>query len=211
MFVRFILGELPAGLRGLALSGVFAAAMSTLSSRINAAASLTLVDVVQRLIPEKLKGREIPLARWITFGWAHHRNAGCPARYSLGRYYQGRHAAREPIGRPAAQYFSVGDLQPPGSRDRDVSRLLCGPWAVGLVAAFTDVSWGWYTLIGSLAAVLSGYLLSCWLPPSGKTGAEKSFQQGNDSSFGERRWNTMARVPHNPLSERGSVDFGSFP
>ena len=44
VFVRFILGELPGGLRGLALSGVFAAAIPRLSSRANAIASLTLVD-----------------------------------------------------------------------------------------------------------------------------------------------------------------------
>lgn len=44
IFARFIVEELPAGLTGLLIAGVFAAAMSSLSSSINALASATAYD-----------------------------------------------------------------------------------------------------------------------------------------------------------------------
>ena len=44
IFARFIVEALPAGVRGLLIAGVFAAAMSTLSSSINALSSTTAYD-----------------------------------------------------------------------------------------------------------------------------------------------------------------------
>ena len=174
VFVRFILGELPAGLRGLALSGVFAAAMSTLSSRINAAASLTLVDVVQRLAPEKVRGSEIRWARWLTFGWA---IVGTLAALLVihwgGIIKAGMRLGNLLVG-PLLGIFLLGIF----SRRAHATGTFMGCWigalTVGLVAAFTDVSWGWYTLIGSLAGVVSGYLLSCWLPAPRRTSMEQA-------------------------------------
>ncbi|MHC4948665.1 MAG: sodium:solute symporter family transporter [Planctomycetota bacterium] len=44
VFVEFILRELPAGLRGVLVAGLFAAAMSSLDSALNAMASTTIAD-----------------------------------------------------------------------------------------------------------------------------------------------------------------------
>ena len=44
IFARFIIGEMPAGVRGLLIAGVFAAAMSSLSSSINSLASASAYD-----------------------------------------------------------------------------------------------------------------------------------------------------------------------
>lgn len=47
VYPRFLLNELPAGVRGLAIAGLFAAAMSSLDSAINAMASSFLKDLVE--------------------------------------------------------------------------------------------------------------------------------------------------------------------
>lgn len=47
VFVTFILNELPMGLRGLMTAGLFAAAMSSLDSALNAMASTTIADFVR--------------------------------------------------------------------------------------------------------------------------------------------------------------------
>lgn len=60
-----------------------------------------------------------------------------------------------------------------------------GVVAIGLVASLTEVSWGWYTLIGSLGTVLSGYLLSGGLPP-GKAGAERGTLLSKESPVSPR-------------------------
>lgn len=51
LFPHFIVHELPLGLRGLVIAGVFAAAMSTTSSAIGALALVAVVDGVRRLRP----------------------------------------------------------------------------------------------------------------------------------------------------------------
>lgn len=49
VFLRFVLASLPAGVVGLVLAAVFAAAMNSSSSEIHALTSTTIVDVVRRL------------------------------------------------------------------------------------------------------------------------------------------------------------------
>lgn len=62
VFPLFILQEMPSGVRGLLLAGIVAAAMSTLSSSLNALAGSTLYDVL---------GRDgLGLSRWLTLLWA---------------------------------------------------------------------------------------------------------------------------------------------
>jgi len=46
VFARFIVNELPSGIRGLLLAAIFAAAMSTLSSSLNASAGVAAEDIL---------------------------------------------------------------------------------------------------------------------------------------------------------------------
>ena len=71
VFLLFILTELPAGLRGLLMAGLFAAAMSSLDSVLNALASTTVADFLRRrraLIMDPAE--ETRLTRWIILAWA---------------------------------------------------------------------------------------------------------------------------------------------
>ncbi|MBN1531153.1 MAG: sodium:solute symporter [Spirochaetes bacterium] len=67
---HFIVHYLPHGLRGLMVAGIFAVAMSTLSSTINSLSSSTAYDLLglgEREMPEK---RKVLLSRLISLGWA---------------------------------------------------------------------------------------------------------------------------------------------
>lgn len=71
VFLTFVLAVLPAGVIGLVLAAIFAASMNSTSSELNALASTTVVDVVQRLpgaatSPE----RELWISRLATVFWA---------------------------------------------------------------------------------------------------------------------------------------------
>lgn len=71
IFLTFVLGYLPPGLIGLIMAGVFAAAMSTVSSELNSLATSTVVDHVCRYISPDLSDRGMQRAlRWATIGWA---------------------------------------------------------------------------------------------------------------------------------------------
>jgi SSS family transporter len=62
-FAWFIANQLPSGVAGLVLAGVFAAAMSTLSSSINSIATALVTDFYARLSPAVSDDSQIRLAR----------------------------------------------------------------------------------------------------------------------------------------------------
>ena len=66
LFPWFILTHLPSGFTGFLVAGIFAAAMSTLSSSINSLASATVVDWIEPL----KKNTNLKTARWISIFWA---------------------------------------------------------------------------------------------------------------------------------------------
>ncbi len=75
VFVRFIMQEMPTGLRGLMIAGLFAAAMSSLDSALNALASTTLSDFYRpsryrRGKGDLTPGRQVRLSRLAVVWWA---------------------------------------------------------------------------------------------------------------------------------------------
>ncbi len=75
VFVTFILQEMPAGLRGLMMAGLFAAAMSSLDSALNAMASVTVSDFYRpsrsrRGHGDVTPGRQVRVSRIAVVLWA---------------------------------------------------------------------------------------------------------------------------------------------
>jgi Na+/proline symporter len=64
----FIANELPPGLVGLIIAGIFAAAMSTLSSSIAAVAAVASNDFLRVLRPQLVETHGVKLGRWVTLG-----------------------------------------------------------------------------------------------------------------------------------------------
>jgi solute:Na+ symporter, SSS family len=65
-FPLFIAAELPAGLTGLIIAGIFAAAMGTLSGTINSIATLLSVDFYEKLVREPTQQMSKRFAEWMT-------------------------------------------------------------------------------------------------------------------------------------------------
>ena len=70
IFPKFVVEGLPAGVSGLLLAGIIAAAMSTLSSTVNSLASSSLMDIYQRFAKTALGAAQSLLAsRVLTLFW----------------------------------------------------------------------------------------------------------------------------------------------
>jgi len=70
VFPKYIVEDLPAGVSGLLLAGIIAAAMSTLSSTVNSLASSSLMDIYQRFIKTPLdEARSLLVSRMLTMFW----------------------------------------------------------------------------------------------------------------------------------------------
>ncbi len=66
VFPFFLVSELPWGLAGLIVAGIFSASQSTLSSSINSISTAYVVDFYHRLWPLKSDAKCLRVAKWVT-------------------------------------------------------------------------------------------------------------------------------------------------
>ena len=66
IFPQFIAADLPSGVTGLIIAGIFAASMATLSSNINSIATLVSVDFYERYAKRPSPAKSVLLAEWTT-------------------------------------------------------------------------------------------------------------------------------------------------
>jgi len=70
IFLSFVMSYLPAGLIGLVIAAVFCAAMSSVSSELNALASTTVIDVYKRLVkPGASDSHYVGVSKFATLFW----------------------------------------------------------------------------------------------------------------------------------------------
>jgi solute:Na+ symporter, SSS family len=69
-FINFVMNNLPVGIIGLLLACIFAAAMSSTSSELNALATTTMVDIYRRQVnPNQPDAHYMHLSKWFTAAW----------------------------------------------------------------------------------------------------------------------------------------------
>lgn len=67
--VPFFIGQnLPAGISGIIIAGIFAASMSSVDSSIHSSTTVLMRDFLDRRVESKTELRQVSLARWITGG-----------------------------------------------------------------------------------------------------------------------------------------------
>lgn len=190
VFARFIVEHIPAGLAGLIVAAILAAAMSTLSSSINSLASTTMLDLYKPLRGKSLTPqRELKLSRWMTFGWGMVL-AGAALIFALLQVGAGRQRpAVVELGLGIASYtyggllgvFLLGLLfKKVGQREAVVGFgagllvllfLVKGPVQEILPGEGWSLAWTLYILIGSLVVIGVGL---------GLTGLRKVFVSKRD-------------------------------
>jgi Na+/proline symporter len=184
-YALFIVTELPVGLTGLTLAGVFAAAMSTLSSSLNSSAAALVGDfgpLFSRRSPSQ--ARQLQLSRLFTvlFGGIQIGVALAAEKFSESVVNDALAIAGFTSG-ILLGVFCLGLLPvrvtPAGALIGMASGLfvlLCVrfgpavPWIVTRSVFRVSVAWPWYPVIGSITTVVVGTLVSTFFPPKGVRG-----------------------------------------
>ena len=183
IFPSFVVNHLPAGLAGLVIAGILAAAMGTHSSAINSLASSATHDLYASWTGRRDPTHLLKVGRLISAGWALGLIGG--ALFFHASAGDGRtpvvvlalSIASVTYGPLLGTYFLAGRW--PRARGRDVvgavavtvivmlvvifaNRLAAAP-ALAWLAPVGRLAWPWYVPLGTLLAVGSGMLLS-YLP-----------------------------------------------
>ncbi|MGH7540726.1 MAG: sodium:solute symporter, partial [Gemmatimonadota bacterium] len=154
IFARFIVEELPPGVRGLLVAGVFAAAMSTVSSSINALASASTYDFWGAARPDADDRTLLGVGRAFTVLWAVLLVAGAILFIPLSR---GGAAVEVSLGIASLVYggllgaFLLARFVPRATSGPAAAAVLAGIGGVTLVWATSRdaVAWPWFVPVGT--------------------------------------------------------------
>jgi Na+/proline symporter len=162
IFLHFIRTYLPVGLIGLVVGVILSASMGSTSGEINSLATVALIDIYKRYVARDSSDRHYLIAsRCLTVFWV----SFAVAFAALGARGFGALIERVNI---VGSLFYGGLLgvfvlafffkQVKGTAA--FCGVLFGEAAIFSCAAFTDVSFLWYNVVGSVVVVLSGLLIT---------------------------------------------------
>ncbi len=165
-FPLFIAAELPAGVTGLMIAGIFAASMATCSSIMNSVATMVSVDFYERLAKKPTQATSIRLAEWVTAlaGFIGIGLALLLSRYNIGSYLDVALDLYGLLGGGFAGAYTLGMF----TRRANWQGVLIGmvasvlmtfaAWSVNLVHPFI------YLAIAILFSIVFGYIGSLFFP-----------------------------------------------
>ncbi len=162
-FPKFILEEIPAGLRGLVIAGVFAAAMSTVSSILNSLAAVVVRDL--RAFGDDDVGGGLAWARYATLAAGAGATALSLYTAQLGNVLVAAGKIRGFFGGVLVGLFLLGMLSRRATAAGAFWGVITGFACVSLVAALTPISWLWYTAFAAASTYAAGAALSRRDPP----------------------------------------------
>jgi len=150
----FIVHDCPPGLRGIFLSGIFAAAMSTLASSINSLASSTVYDIFQMDKWAGTEKRKVMLSRVISLGWT---LVIALVAFSL----KNSHGALVELGLSIASLtyggmlaiFVAGTFRRRTGQGAAMTGLFAGVASVSVLYVMTSVFWVWLVPAGFVTSI----------------------------------------------------------
>lgn len=167
IFAKFIVEELPAGLSGLIIAAILAAAMSTLSSSINSLASATTMDIYKPYwgkgnTPEK----DMRISRSITVAWGVIITGSAFVFAFLQLQASGERPAVVELGLGIASYtyggllgaFLLGILSKKLRRSDAIIGFFAGLTALIFLVKGATLAWPLYTAVGASIVIAVGHI-----------------------------------------------------
>jgi len=161
IFPIFIVEEMPAGIYGLIIAAIFAAAMSTLSSSLNSLSSSSMNDYYRPLIrPEATDAHYLRASRICTLGWGVILIMVSFLAKNWGEVLQAGMTITSITMGSVLGVFLLGLLQKKLDQNAGLFAMITGLVVMGFVGFSPEIAWTWYVLIGSSATLLSGLIMT---------------------------------------------------
>jgi Na+/proline symporter len=165
IFLSFVTRYMPAGLVGLVLAAIFAAAMSTISAEINSLATVSVIDVYRRHIRKDAPDRHYLWAsRVFTAFW------GCYTIW-FAQYGAGLGSLVVAVNKVGSLFYGsmlgafVLAFGFPHTRGTAAFiGVLAGQAAIVWGNLTLDISFLWYNVLGCVVAVVAGLIVAAFSP-----------------------------------------------
>jgi Na+/proline symporter len=161
IFLTFVTRYMPAGVVGLIMAAIFAAAMSSISAEINSLATVTVVDLYRRHIRRQAPDSHyLKAAKLATLFWGGYAVLTAEFGASLGALIEAVNMVGSFFYGGMLGVFVLAFYFPRVTANAAFAGVLLGEAAILLTWRLTGVSFLWYNVIGCAVVVAAGVLLS---------------------------------------------------
>jgi len=174
VFPTFVTTYMPAGVVGLIIAAIFAAAMSSISAELNSLSTATVIDFYRRHLRKEAPDRHYLLVSKLA--------TGCWGIFAciVAIYTGGRGSFIEVVNKYGSFFYGslLGVFVLAIGTRRATGRgafwgLLAGIASVAYASTFLKISFLWYNVIGCVVVVTVGMLLSLTDKNSTASGSER--------------------------------------
>ena len=165
IFLTFVTRYLPAGVVGLILAVILAAAMTSISGEINSLATVSVVDIYKRHFrPAATDHHYLIASRMATVFWGIYAVSTAQFGANLGSLIEAVNRLGSLFYGGMLGVFVLAFFLPRVKGSAAFFAVLAGEAAIFSAYLFTGISFLWYNVIGALVVVAVGYLLSVLRP-----------------------------------------------
>jgi Na+/proline symporter len=166
VFLTFVTQHMPAGVVGLIMAAIFAAAMSTISAEVNSLATVSVIDIYQRFV-RKGRGDKhyLRASQAFTAFW-------CGYAIVTARYGAGLGSLIEAVNQLGSLFYScmlgvfvLAFYFPRVTANGAFYGVLIGEAAIFATNRFTDVGYLWYNVIGCVVVIVAALVISAFEKP----------------------------------------------
>lgn len=161
VFPVFVLQNMPAGLVGLIVAAILAAAMSSVAAELNSLSTATTIDFYARHVNPQGTDRELlRFARLSTFIWGLFSCVVATFVTNLGSLIEVVNTFGSFFYGSLLGVFVLAFAVPKANASGAFFGLLCGMLSVWAVSAFSNLAFLWFNVVGTCATVLAGGSIS---------------------------------------------------
>jgi SSS family solute:Na+ symporter len=174
VFPTFVMTSMPVGLVGLLVAAIFAAAMSTIAGELAALSSASVIDFYRRFVRAQATDRHfLAVSKVVTIFWGVFASIVAVWAVELGSLI-------EVVNRFGSFFYgsilgvfilAIGFRR--ATANGAFTGLFAGMGSVAWAWAYTDVAFLWHNVIGAVAVVVAGLLVSL-VDPSSPASASKT-------------------------------------
>jgi len=161
IFPKFIIEQLPVGISGIIIAGLFAAAMSTLAGSISSLSSSTMLDLYKPFSKSTDDKKDLKVSRLFTLMWA-------VLLVLSAIFFMNSSRVVVELALSIASFtyggllgtFLLGLFVKKAKQEDALAGFASGIFIMITVISLQLVAWTWFTLIGVATTLLVGSLLS---------------------------------------------------
>jgi solute:Na+ symporter, SSS family len=161
LFPLFVVNELPAGISGLIIAGVFAAAMSSLYSALNSLSVVSIRDFYSKFYKKNASDKHyLKASRWATVFWGIYATIFAFFTSNLGPVIEAINKIGSYFYGALLGVFLLAIFTRRTNGTGAFSGIIAGMFSVWAVIQFASISWLYNNVVGAIVAFVVGYAVS---------------------------------------------------